>query len=335
MLAALALLTLASFEAVTPLPVAAQMWESVRAAAGRLFEVVDAQPAVEENGEKRTESSGSTELLSTLEFSDLSFAYPNQTTPALQHITFNLQLGKSLAIVGPSGAGKSTLVSLLLRFWEYSSGDIRLGGESLHGLEQDKVRERCAVVSQSSYLFNTSVHENLRLARPSASQEEIEKATQQAQIHEFIMGLPKGYQTYIGEQGQRLSGGERQRLAIARALLKDAPILILDEPTANLDPVTEKQVLETLFGVMQGKTTLAHHTPSGGARKCGRNFGNGARPDRGTRHAGRVVETKRHVPTIVESAKQDSVELRHINNLATQIDFRIHTVIYYYYIAIP
>jgi ATP-binding cassette subfamily C protein CydCD len=256
MLASLALLTLASFEAVIPLPQTAQMWESVRAAAGRLFEIVDAKPAVEESREQRVENSDPKELLATLKFSNLSFAYPNQTTHTLQRISFKLKTGKSLAIVGPSGAGKSTLVNLLLRFWEYSSGDIRLGGESLHDLEQDEVRARYAVVSQSSYLFNTSVRENLRLACPSASQEEIENAARQAQIHEFILELPKGYDTFIGEQGLRLSGGERQRLAIARALLKDAPILILDEPTANLDSITEKQVLATLFSVMKGKTLL-------------------------------------------------------------------------------
>ena len=161
-----------------------------------------------------------------------------------------------MAIVGPSGAGKSTLVNLLLRFWEYGSGEIRLGGESLHGPNPDQVRARCAVVSQNSYFFNTSIRENLRLARPKLSQEEMENAARAAQIHEFIAALPKGYDTFIGEQGLRLSGGERQRLAIARALLKDAPILILDEPTANLDPLTEKDVLETLFGVMKNKTTL-------------------------------------------------------------------------------
>lgn len=256
MLAALALLTLASFEAVTPLPLAAQMWESIREASRRLFEIVDAEPIVKDSQEQRMESRKDKKTLPTLEFSDLSFSYPGQNIPAIKDISFRLESGKSLAIVGPSGAGKSTLVSLLLRFWEYSSGDILLGGESLHGLGQDEVRARCAVISQSSYLFNTSVHENLRLARPSASLEEIEDATKQAQIREFILGLPKGYQTFIGEQGQRLSGGERQRLAIARALLKDAPILILDEPTANLDPLTEKHVLDTLFSVMKGKTAL-------------------------------------------------------------------------------
>jgi ABC-type multidrug transport system fused ATPase/permease subunit len=145
---------------------------------------------------------------------------------------------------------------LLLRFWDYQQGDITLGGESLRSLEQDEVRKRFALVSQNSYFFNTTVRENLRLARRGLSQEEIEGAARLAQIHGFIISLPKGYNTFIGEQGLRLSGGERQRLAIARALLKNAPILILDEPTANLDPQTEKQVLDTLFETIRGKTTL-------------------------------------------------------------------------------
>jgi thiol reductant ABC exporter CydC subunit len=254
MLGALTLLTLASFEAVTPLPIAAQMWESLRAAAGRLFEIVDAKPVISDQSSVSSDRPRITTY--DLRIMNLSFNYPNQLQPAIQNISFELEPRKSLAIVGPSGAGKSTLVNLLLRFWEYSSGDIHLGGQSLHGLEQDEVRGRCGVVPQSSYFFNASLRENLRLGRPSASQQEIEEAAKQAQLHEFITGLPKGYDTLIGEQGMRLSGGERQRLAIARALLKDAPILVLDEPTANLDPLTEKQVLETLFGVMKGQTTL-------------------------------------------------------------------------------
>jgi ATP-binding cassette subfamily C protein CydCD len=256
MLASLSLLTFAAFEAVMPLPLAAQMWNSAREAARRLFEVVDTEPAVKENSEKREANSPIDPLLSTLEFSNLSFTYPSQSTPALQHVTFNLQPGKSLAIVGPSGAGKSTLANLLLRFWDYSSGDITLGAESLKVYDQDEVRARIGLISQNTYFFNTSVRENLRFARRKVTQEEIESAARAAQIHDFIMGLPKGYDTMIGEQGLRLSGGERQRLAIARAIIKDAPILILDEPTANLDPLTEKQVLETLFGLMKQKTSL-------------------------------------------------------------------------------
>jgi ATP-binding cassette subfamily C protein CydC len=145
---------------------------------------------------------------------------------------------------------------LLLRFWDYEVGEITLGGKSLKALHQDDVRNRFALVSQNSYFFNTTIRENLRLARRSASREEFEAAARAAQIHEFISALPRGYDTLIGEQGLRLSGGERQRLAIARALLKDAPILIFDEPTANLDPQTEKQVLDTLFVTMRGKTSL-------------------------------------------------------------------------------
>jgi ABC-type multidrug transport system fused ATPase/permease subunit len=176
--------------------------------------------------------------------------------PALQNVTFNLQAGNSIAIVGPSGAGKSTLANLLLRFWDYTSGDITFGAESLKAYEQDEVRARIGLVSQNTYFFNTTVFENLRFARRRVTKEEVEAAAQAAQIHDFILSLPKGYDTMIGEQGLRLSGGERQRLAIARAIIKDAPILVLDEPTANLDPLTEKQVLETLFILMKKKTTL-------------------------------------------------------------------------------
>jgi len=254
MLAALALLTLASFEGVASLPLAAQMWGSIHEAARRLFEVLDTEPVVSDEFETRGETVHFTRY--DIDVENLSFSYPSQALPAVQDISFKLESGKSLAIVGPSGSGKSTLANLILRFWEYSSGDIRLSGKSLHSLGQDEIRKKLAVVSQSSYLFNTTVYENLRIARPSASRQEIESAAQQAQIHDFILSLPQGYGTYIGEQGQRFSGGERQRLAIARAFLKDAPILILDEPTANLDPLTEMQVLETLFALMREKTAL-------------------------------------------------------------------------------
>jgi ATP-binding cassette subfamily C protein CydCD len=252
MLGTFALMTLASFEAVLPLPLAAQMWNASRESAKRLFEVVDAEPAVKETGDTRLE----TVSANSLRFSTLSFSYPNQLTPALQNISFTVPEGRSIAIVGPSGAGKSTISNLLLRFWDYEIGEITLGGESLKRLDQDEVRKRFALVSQNSYFFNTTIRENLRLARRGVSHEELEAAARAAQIHEFIRSLPTGYDTLIGEQGLRLSGGERQRLAIARALLKDAPILIFDEPTANLDPQTEKQVLDTLFETMRDKTSL-------------------------------------------------------------------------------
>jgi thiol reductant ABC exporter CydC subunit len=252
MLGTFALMTLASFEAVMPLPLAAQMWNASREAAKRLFEVVDTKPAVKDD----IQSEGRDSRYSSIEFSKLSFSYPSQLTPALQNITFKVPAGKSVAIVGPSGAGKSTLANLLFRFWDYEVGGITLGNKSLKTLNQEDVRRQFALVSQNSYFFNTTIRENLRLARRSVSQQDIETAARAAQIHEFIRSLPKGYDTLIGEQGLRLSGGERQRLAIARALLKDSPILILDEPTANLDPQTEKHVLATLFEIMQEKTSI-------------------------------------------------------------------------------
>ncbi len=252
MLASLTLLTLASFEAVIPLPLAAQMWNSSREAARRLFEVVDTEPEIKDN----IRYSKIDAQVSNIEFSNITFSYPSQPNPALQYVTFNLKPKSSLAIVGPSGAGKSTIANLLLRFWDYQEGEITLGGESLKVLNQDVVRERCEYVSQNTYFFNTSIYENLRFARKKVTREEVEAACKSAQVHDFIMSLPKGYNTLIGEQGLRLSGGERQRLAIARALIKDAPILILDEPTANLDLLTEKLVLETLFDVMRRKTSM-------------------------------------------------------------------------------
>jgi len=252
MLGTFTLMTLASFEAVTPLPLAAQMWNASREAARRLFEVVDAEPAVTDHirGSKHDVRN------SNIEFSHLSFSYPAQSTLVLRDLSFTVPHGRSVAIVGPSGAGKSTIANLLLRFWDYDVGEIALGGESLKTLQQDEVRKEIALVAQNSYFFNTSIRENLRLARRGTKPEELERAARQAHIHEFVMNLPQGYDTLIGEQGLRLSGGERQRLAIARALLKEAQILLFDEPTASLDPLTEKQVLDTLFETMKGKTCV-------------------------------------------------------------------------------
>ena len=252
MLGTFTLMTLASFEAVTPLPLAAQMWNASREAAKRLFEIVDAQPAVKDD----TRYLKLDTLFSNIEFSNVSFSYPTQSIPALQDVSFSVPAGRSVAIVGPSGAGKSTIAHLLLRFWDYEAGQITLGDASLKELDQDEVRKQTALVSQNNYFFNTTIRENLRLARRSVSTAEIEAAARAAQIHQFILNLPKGYDTMIGEQGLRLSGGEHQRLAITRALLKDAHILIFDEPTANLDPQTEKQILDMLFETMRGKTAM-------------------------------------------------------------------------------
>jgi ATP-binding cassette subfamily C protein CydCD len=263
-LAVLVLAALTSFEALLPLPRAAQYLQANLLAARRLFEITDAEPEVVDPPSPLPPPENF-----DLNVRRLSFQYPhpfpcdsaNLSLPsdlpyALKDLSFSLEQGKRLAIVGPNGAGKSTLVHLLLRFWEYRQGSILLGGGELRTYAQDELRARTSVVSQNTFLFNASVADNLRIARPDASQAEITQAARQAQIHDFIQALPQGYDTWIGEQGLRLSGGERQRLAIARALLKDAPLLILDEATSNLDAETERQVWLCLQALMAGRTTL-------------------------------------------------------------------------------
>ena len=255
MLAALTMIALVSFEAVAPLPLASQMLGETNEAARRLFEIVDAEPEVK-SGIENWELGVGRGSTPSIEFSNIVFSYAENDENALNDISFTIDAGKSIAIVGASGAGKSTLMNLLLRFWEFREGDILLDGNSLHDFPADEIRSKIAVIPQQAYFFNASVRDNLSLVHPDASEDEVVNAAKQAQIHDFIEGLPKGYETFIGEQGARLSGGERQRLAIARAILKDAPILIFDEPTANLDPITEQEVLKSLFALMRGKTSL-------------------------------------------------------------------------------
>jgi ATP-binding cassette subfamily C protein CydC len=265
----LALATLSSFEGVLVLPQAFQYLESNLQAARRLFEIVDPRSTVKEESTTKTPRHQdnlvswclSGEKLSrprdySVVIEKLSFRYAPDEPLALDSVSLELRPGRRVAIVGPSGAGKSTLVNLLLRFWDYELGSIRLHGRDLSDCDPDDVRERIGVVSQWTHLFNASVRENLLLARPEATEAEMIAAARRAQVHDFIQTLPQGYNTLIGEQGLRLSGGERQRLAIARTLLRDAPILILDEPTANLDTVTEREILRTIHGLTAKRSTL-------------------------------------------------------------------------------
>lgn len=262
-LAVLVLAALTSFEAVLPLPLAAQYLESNLEAARRLFEIVDAQPEVVDPPDP-IPLPGAAQVISTfsLEVRNLCFQYPpslsRNLSPlyALDRISFSLPAGKRLAVVGPSGSGKSTLVNLLLRFWEYETGEILLNGQSLRQYNQDDIRRSLGVVTQNTYLFNATLRENLLIARPKASEAELERAVKLAQVHTFIHSLPQGYETWVGEQGLRLSSGERQRIAIARALLKDPQLLVLDEATANLDSLTERAVLKSISMLMEGRTTL-------------------------------------------------------------------------------
>ncbi|HEX2914298.1 MAG TPA: thiol reductant ABC exporter subunit CydC [Chloroflexia bacterium] len=250
-LALLVLAALSSFEAVLPLPAAAQQLGSSAEAARRLFEIVDSQPEIVENGKisPQPENYG-------LEFEKVSFRYNQDEPLALGEVSFNIRQGSCLAIVGPSGSGKSTIINLLLRFWDYNQGSIRLGGHDLKDFRQEDLLKLVSVVEQQTHLFNATIRENLLLANPATSEEAMIKAVKQAQLYDFIMAQPQGFDTPVGEQGLRLSGGERQRLAIARAFLRDTPLLILDEATANLDTLTEREVLASLQALRQGRTTI-------------------------------------------------------------------------------
>ena len=254
-LAALVLIVISSFEAVLPLPRAFQYLNSSLEAGRRLFEIVDTDPAVVDPAYAADKPADRPAEFG-LQVQDLRFSYPPDGPPVLGGISFDLAPGRLVAVVGPSGAGKSTLANLLLRFWDYRHGQILLDGQELREYDQETTRSLMAVVSQHTHLFNASIRGNLLLVRPGAAEAEVIRAAEQAEIHEFIQSLPQGYDTWIGEQGLRLSGGQRQRLAIARAILKDAPILILDEPAANLDALTEREVVGSLRAVAAGRATL-------------------------------------------------------------------------------
>lgn len=199
-------------------------------------------------------------LRGEVEFKDLHFAYGATGTIILRGIDLHVRPGEMVAIVGPSGAGKSTMMALLQRFYDPTRGAILVDGLDLRQLRQMSVRRQIGVVLQDALLFNEPVRDNIAYGRPEASRQEIEAAAQAANAHEFIMALEKGYDTEVGERGSRLSGGERQRIAIARALLKDPPILIFDEATSALDVELEAQVQEAIERLIRGRTTfvIAH-----------------------------------------------------------------------------
>src|SRR5215813_4729106 len=234
------------------------------AATEGIFALIDTP--IEVRGGNSHETPGATGewLEPQVRFEHVTFGYQNGLRPVLRDISFTLRKGEKLGIVGLSGAGKSTLVSLMLRFLDPQKGRILLGEQDLRNLSLSFLRRHVAVVAQDTYLFYGTVAENLRLARPEATQKEIEAAARAANAHGFIVSLPNGYETLVGERGARLSGGERQRVAIARALLKDASILVLDEALSSVDAQNEVLIQEALSRLMEGRTTLiiAHRLSS-------------------------------------------------------------------------
>ena len=222
---------------------------------GDFFRVLDSQSSVPDkpNGIDIGRARGD------VEFDDINFSYDGKR-PALVHFSLKVPAGSTVAFVGPTGAGKSTALSLLHRMWDAQSGVIRIDGVDHRDIKLESLRRNIGVVFQDSTMFYRTIADNLRIGKPDATQAELEEAAKLAEAHDFIMRQPQGYETLVGERGTTLSGGERQRLAIARALLKNPPILILDEATSALDSVTEARIQKALKILMQGRTTfvIAH-----------------------------------------------------------------------------
>ncbi len=225
---------------------------SASASAERIIEFLELRPSVSD-----PEYPVSLDRVrDSIVFSGVSFRYPAGAGSALDDVTLHVGPGETLALVGPSGAGKSTLVKLLLRFYDPAAGWILLDGNDLRDLRVTELRENIAVLLQETLVFDGTIWENIAYGRPDASEGEIIRAAQAADAHDFIIKLPEGYDTSVGQKGRRLSGGQRQRLAIARAMVRDAPVLILDEPITGIDAASSERILEPLRRLMRGRTTI-------------------------------------------------------------------------------
>ncbi|MFF1506943.1 thiol reductant ABC exporter subunit CydD [Streptomyces sp. NPDC058326] len=251
-LAVVVLTPLAAFEAVTGLPLAVQYRQRVKHSAERVFEVLDAPVPVHEPAAPGTPPASPFPL----ELDGLSARHAGQERAALADFRLTLEAGRRVAVVGASGSGKTTLAQVLLRFLDVENGTYRLGGVPARELDGDAVRRLVGLCAQDAHLFDSSVRENLRLARTGASDEELREALRRARLLDWVDGLPDGLGTLVGEHGSRLSGGQRQRLALARALLADFPVLVLDEPAEHLDLATADALTDDLLRATEGRTTL-------------------------------------------------------------------------------
>ena len=240
------------FRPVTNITEIAESLGVVFAAADRVFTVLNKPAPVRDSAD--APPPGPVEP--RIEFSAVSFHYGPDLPPALDAASFTVEPGESVALVGHSGAGKSTCIHLLMRFWDVTDGAITIGGHDVRAFPQSDLRELIAWVPQDIYLFNMTIRENIRLARPDAPDADVEEAARVALAHEFIMRMPRGYETNAGERGVQMSGGQRQRIAIARAVLKDSPILVMDEAVSNLDTENERLLREAMTRVRAGRTSL-------------------------------------------------------------------------------
>lgn len=230
----------------------ARSFGEVFASSERVTSLMEMEPAIKDTGSV----SDVENLAPEIAFSKVSFQYEEEGPKVLQEVSFAVHPGETVALVGESGAGKTTCTSLLNRLWNVKSGKIEIGGMDIRKLKLDSLRQLIAVVPQDVYLFNSSIRDNLRLGKKEATEEEIKEAAKMACIHDFIESLPYGYDTVVGERGVQMSGGQRQRIAIARALLKDAPILVMDEAVSNLDTKTDQEIQDTIRNLSHKKTIL-------------------------------------------------------------------------------
>jgi thiol reductant ABC exporter CydC subunit len=248
----LALASLAAFEAVQPLPEALRELRTTIAAGERIFELTGREPDVADPADPLPLPPG----LFPVGLEDVRVRYASGERPALDGVSLRLEPGRRVALLGPSGSGKTTVANLLLRFVDPEAGRVTLGGRDLREYRQEDIRRAIAVAGQDSHLFSTTIRENVRLARPEATDDEIEGALRRAGILDWVRSLPDNSNTLVGEEGRELSGGQRQRLVVARALLANAPVLVLDEPTAHLDGPTAERLIDDVVDAAGDRTVL-------------------------------------------------------------------------------
>jgi thiol reductant ABC exporter CydC subunit len=252
LIALLALLALASFEALQPLAQSARELAETLAAGERVLELTEREPDIHDPAKP---SPLPTEPFA-VELEGVRVRYTSSEPLALDGVSLRLEPGRRVALVGPSGAGKTTVVNLLVRFLDPEAGRVTLGGRDLRGYRQEDVRRAIAVAGQDSHIFSTTIRANVRLARPDATDDELEDALERARLLDWVQSLPDGWDTLVGEEGRQLSGGQRQRLVVARALLANAPVLVLDEPTAHLDTATAERLIDDVLDAAADRTVL-------------------------------------------------------------------------------